>query len=124
MRKAVWILLCWMLTNVHLLAQKNAEFSPIDKVGALMYYLQTFYVDTLNENNLTEHAIEAILKELDPHSYYLTAKELKESEEPLQGNFEGIGIQFNIFHDTIMVVSPISGGPSEKVGIRSGDKII
>ena len=78
MRKAVWILLCWMLTNVHLLAQKNAEFSPIDKVGALMYYLQTFYVDTLNENNLTEHAIEAILKELDPHSYYVTAKELKD----------------------------------------------
>ena len=105
-------------------AQNNQGYRPIDKLNTLIYYLENFYVDTLNEEKIVESGIEGILKELDPHSYYLTAKELKEADEPLQGNFEGIGIQFNLYRDTIMVVSPISGGPSEKAGIRSGDKII
>lgn len=105
-------------------AQNNQGYRPIEKLNALIYYLENFYVDTLNEEKIVETGIKSILHELDPHSYYLTAKELKEADEPLQGNFEGIGIQFNLYHDTIMVVSTISGGPSEKAGLRSGDKII
>jgi len=104
--------------------QPETRLRPVEKLEALVYYLQNYYVDTLNETQVVESGINGMLKELDPHSYYLTAKEKKEMDEPLQGNFEGVGIQFNIFHDTIMVISPISGGPSEKLGIRSGDKII
>ena len=102
-------------------------FSQIEnsaKIDQLVEYLNYNYVDSVNSNKLYEDALKGILKELDPHSYYLSVDELKQSNEPLQGNFEGVGIQFNLFKDTIMVVSPISGGPSEKVGIRSGDKII
>ena len=65
-----------------------------------------------------------MLEDLDPHSVYFSAEELKQADEPLNGNFEGIGVQFNIFKDTIMVVSPISGGPSERLGIRSGDRFV
>lgn len=124
MKKIRWIAALLVTISWQVQAQQNEVFKPLEKVGGLMYFLESFYVDTFNEDKLVEHAIEAMLKDLDPHSYYLSAKELKESEEPLMGNFEGIGIQFNLFHDTIMVVSPISGGPSERVDIRSGDKII
>jgi carboxyl-terminal processing protease len=81
-------------------------------------------VDTVDSEKLTEDAIKAVLKGLDPHSVYISEKDLKKMNEPLEGNFEGIGIQFNILHDTITVVSPISGGPSKKLGIRAGDKIV
>lgn len=94
------------------------------KIEAFLYYLQNYYLEHVDLNEVAETGLRAMLKELDPHSYYLSLKELKESEEQLGGNFEGIGIQFNIHNDTILVVSPISGGPSEKAGIRSGDKIV
>jgi carboxyl-terminal processing protease len=110
------------LSPVHGFAQ--IETRPVEKVEALFYFLENFYVEDVNLQDAAENALKAVLKELDPHSYYMSPKEVKESEEQLGGNFEGIGIQFNIHHDTILVVSPISGGPSEKAGIRSGDKII
>lgn len=94
------------------------------KFDALLQLINYTYVDTTNENDLVENAVVAVLKELDPHSVYIPKEELKKMNEPLVGNFEGIGIQFNIFHDTLLVVSPISGGPSEKVGLQAGDKII
>ena len=94
------------------------------KFGTLMRYVSQLYVDSVNVEDLTELAIASMLEELDPHSVYFSAEELQEADEPLNGNFEGIGVQFNIFKDTIMVVSPISGGPSEKLGIRSGDRIV
>lgn len=94
------------------------------KFDALLQFISYAYVDSTNENKLVDDAIIAVLKELDPHSVYIPEDELKKMNEPLVGNFEGIGIQFNILHDTLMVVSPISGGPSEKVGITAGDKII
>lgn len=103
---------------------QNTEYTGGEKLDDLFNLIKQHYVDTTNDTQLIENALKGVLKELDPHSYYLDAKELKASNEPLQGNFEGVGIQFNLFHDTILVVSPISGGPSEKVGIRSGDKII
>ncbi|PJA07169.1 MAG: peptidase S41, partial [Flavobacteriales bacterium CG_4_10_14_0_2_um_filter_32_8] len=94
------------------------------KFDALLQFINYAYVDSTNEDKLVEDAIVAVLKELDPHSVYIPKEELKKMNEPLVGNFEGIGIQFNILHDTLTVVSPISGGPSEKVGITAGDKII
>jgi len=94
------------------------------KFGTLMRYVDQLYVDSVNVHDLTELAIVKMLEDLDPHSVYFSADELKEADEPLNGNFEGIGVQFNIFKDTIMVVSPISGGPSERLGIRAGDRIV
>ncbi len=96
----------------------------IYKFSRVMGYLDNFYVDTVNTHDLVEVAIEEMLKELDPHSIYISKEEVERMNEPLQGSFDGIGVQFNIFNDTLMVVSPISGGPSEKVGIQAGDRII
>jgi carboxyl-terminal processing protease len=87
-------------------------------------YLDSYYVDSIDAEAYVEKAIIDILSDLDPHSTYIPADELKKMREPLEGNFEGIGIQFNILNDTIFVISPIAGGPSESVGILAGDKII
>jgi carboxyl-terminal processing protease len=95
--------------------------------GKLDYALQMikyFYVDTVDEKQLSDEALKAMVKSLDPHSAFIPAEELKETNEPLVGKFEGIGIQFNILSDTIMVTQTISGGPSEKVGLRAGDRIV
>ena len=94
------------------------------KLSRVLDVINMFYVDTVSNNKLVEAAIVEMLKELDPHSVYVSADEVKEMNEPLEGNFEGIGVQFNIYNDTIMVVNPIIGGPSEKLGIRAGDRII
>ena len=94
------------------------------KFGTLMRYVGQLYVDSVSVEELTERAMVKMLEDLDPHSVYFSAEELKEADEPLNGNFDGIGVQFNIFKDTIMVVSPISGGPSERLGIRAGDRIV
>lgn len=94
------------------------------KYDALLQMIRFGYVDTVNEEQLTEEAIKSVLKKLDPHSVYIPASELKEMNEPLVGKFEGVGIQFNIFEDTILVTQTIAGGPSEKLGIRAGDRIL
>lgn len=94
------------------------------KMSSLFYYINNFYVDTLDMPALVEHAFIQTLKELDPHSAYIPAKDVAKADEPLQGSFEGVGITFQLFKDTILVVSPIPGGPSDKVGIMAGDKII
>nr|MDA3779504.1 S41 family peptidase [Bacteroidales bacterium] len=94
------------------------------KFGKVLNYISNYYVDTINRSSITEDAIIAMLKDLDPHSVYMTKEEVKKINEPLQGNFEGVGIQFNILNDTLYVISPISGGPSEKVGVMAGDRII
>ena len=98
--------------------------SQSQKFSALLYYVNQFYVEEVDSEALVEAAIVGMLEEMDPHSVYIPADELQAADEPLNGNFEGVGIQFNIFKDTIMVVSPISGGPSEKLGIMSGDRIV
>jgi carboxyl-terminal processing protease len=95
-----------------------------NKINQVSQYIQSNYVDTIKEQVLVEAAIPAMLKELDPHSVYIPAKKLQEINEPLKGNFEGIGIQFNMQKDTIIVVSTITGGPSEKAGLMAGDRII
>jgi len=96
----------------------------IRKVSIAMAAIENLYVDSVNSDKLAEDAITGLLEKLDPHSAYLTADEVKKANEPLQGNFDGIGIQFNMYTDTLYVVQVISGGPSEKVGILPGDKII
>ena len=104
--------------------QETTPQSAAQKFGTLLRYIDQLYVDSVDLDDLMETAVIGMLEELDPHSVYFSAEELKEADEPLEGNFEGIGVQFNIFKDTIMVVSPISGGPSEKLGIRAGDRIV
>jgi carboxyl-terminal processing protease len=94
------------------------------KIGRTLGLIDAFYVDTVNIDKLAETAIIDMLKSLDPHSVYIPADEVKAMNEPLNGNFEGVGIQFNILKDTILVVSPVTGGPSEKAGILAGDRII
>lgn len=94
------------------------------KFNRVLNYLQYYYVDSINQEEIVEDAIEHVLHELDPHSTYISAKEVKQMQESLQGNFEGIGISFNILNDTIYVVSTIPGGPSEKVGVQAGDRIV
>lgn len=89
-----------------------------------LQYIRMSYVDTVNEEDLTEIAIRKMLEELDPHSTYMSVEEIKKANEPLEGNFDGVGIQFQIIRDTINVVDVIAGGPSESVGIQAGDKIV
>jgi carboxyl-terminal processing protease len=95
-----------------------------DKTGTILTIIESKYVDSVNRIELEETAIPAMLKKLDPHSVYIPAKDLTRANEPLQGNFEGIGISFNMITDTILVISTIAGGPSEKAGLLAGDKII
>ncbi|HAQ18229.1 MAG TPA: peptidase S41 [Prolixibacteraceae bacterium] len=94
------------------------------KFGRLLRLIDSYYVDTTNVDDLTEKAIAEVLRGLDPHSVYISKAEVEKMNEPLQGNFEGVGISFNVFHDTLMIVTTIPGGPSEKVGLRSGDRIV
>jgi carboxyl-terminal processing protease len=95
-----------------------------EKVGLIMYFIENYYVDQVNDKKLSEDAIRSLLRELDPHSSYISPEEAKEMNEPLEGNFDGIGISFNMMTDTLYVIETISGGPSEKVGILPGDKMI
>ncbi len=104
------------------MAQVRQE--QMEKLQRAVQFIEFAYIEELHDEDLVERAIRGILKELDPHSAYLSAEELRRANEPLEGSFEGIGIQFNIINDTIIVVSPIPGGPSEKVGLMPGDKII
>jgi carboxyl-terminal processing protease len=94
------------------------------KFGRVLRLVDAFYVDSTNINKLTENAIINLLARLDPHSVYITKSEVEEMNQPLEGNFEGIGISFNIISDTLIVMTTIPGGPSEKVGLRPGDRII
>ena len=105
--------------------ESQPEFrKAAEKITALLYHLENSYVDSVDLDNITDDAIREVLGELDPHSVYIPAKDVQKANEGLEGNFEGIGIQFNILRDTITVVSPIAGGPSETLGIMAGDKIV
>jgi carboxyl-terminal processing protease len=96
----------------------------VQKFRDVLTQIQTEYVDTVNTNDLVDDAIHHMLNKLDPHSAYIPASDRIAANEDLRGNFDGIGVEFNIFHDTIVVVSALSGGPSEALGIQSGDKIV
>jgi len=111
-------------------AQAQQEWKPLNpntttrKYSTLLFLINNFYMDTVNMQQLTEKAIVATLKDLDPHSTYISKKNIERANEPLVGSFEGVGITFQLFKDTILVIAPVPGGPSDKVGIMAGDKII
>lgn len=115
-----------LLAGMNVMAQ-NRENQVRDqsiKYQRLMALIDAFYVDTVNLHKLTEDAVVKVLADLDPHSVYISKEEVDEMNEPLEGGFFGIGIQFTILRDTLMVVSVVPGGPSEKVGLRAGDRIV
>jgi len=105
-------------------AQQQEDPLTVGKLSSLLYHIDRNYVDSVDKNKLIDAAIVSMLEELDPHSIYIPKEDLDEVNEPLKGNFEGVGIQFNIVKDTIYVVDAIAGGPSERIGIRAGDRVI
>ena len=111
-------------------ASINSKSSPDDigpdvqKFREVLSLIKTEYVDETQTDELVDDAIQHMLDKLDPHSAYIPAKEREAANEDLRGNFEGIGIEFSIFQDTLVVVAALSGGPSEAVGLRTGDRII
>ncbi len=104
--------------------QPVISYTQGSKIGAVMQIIESNYVDTVNDEQLTTEGLTAILHSLDPHSAYMPPKEYEAAEEEIQGNFQGIGVQFRVIDDTVTVILPISGGPSERAGILAGDKII
>lgn len=124
------LLLAFVIVASQLSTNAQSQKGDIDpnktvkKMSMIYYLIDNFYVDTANLETLTEDAIVAMLKELDPHSAYISKKDVDKANEPLEGSFEGIGVSFQIFQDTILVISPVPGGPSDKVGIMAGDKIV
>ena len=121
------ILLVILLIISQLCLAQNKQAKPAEtsqKLATTMYLIENFYVDSTDMPKLTEEAIIAMLKSLDPHSAYIAAKDVQKANEELVGNFEGIGVTFQILRDTILVVSAVPGGPSEKVGIMAGDRIV
>lgn len=122
------ILALLIVTTLTAVAQNGdngkRKFNQADKFVEVLTLINSYYTDTVNDEKLVEDAIKKVLEDLDPHSSYVPAKDVKRSEESLVGNFEGIGITFQILKDTVMVLEVIPGGPSEKVGLQAGDKII
>lgn len=119
LQRALYILL---LLPIGLVAQDDPYTTG--KLSSLLYHIDRMYVDDVDKRKLVDAAVVRMLEELDPHSIYIPKEELEEVNEPLKGNFEGVGIQFNIIRDTIYVVDAIAGGPSERIGIRAGDRIL
>ena len=108
----------------NIMLKRNARVIASSKFDEVMYYINKMYVDTVNGADLEEEAIVAMMEELDPHSQYISREEFDAVNDPLLGSFEGIGVQFRIIDDTIAIVNTIKGGPSEKVGIMAGDRIV
>ena len=114
-----------LLTTIGVQAQlRLGDKSPKSKLHMAEMAITNLYVDTVDENKLVEDAIRGMLDKLDPHSTYSTAKEVKAMNESLEGSFEGIGVQFNMMEDSLVVIQTITNGPSEKVGILPGDRIV
>jgi carboxyl-terminal processing protease len=119
----ILLALALILPSIQTSAQESVQENQL-KFARLLRLVDGYYVDSANVTKLTEDAIVHLLGELDPHSTYISKEEVDRMNEPLKGNFEGIGISFNIYKDTLLVTTTISGGPSEKVGLRAGDRII
>lgn len=122
MKRIYLILLTAMLCGMQLMAQQGSN-TPLRKLQMAEFAISRLYVDPVDENKLVESAIVEMLSKLDPHSTYSNPEEVKEMTEPLQGGFEGIGVQFQMIEDTLLVIQPVSGGPSERAGILAGDRI-
>ncbi|MBQ9178451.1 MAG: S41 family peptidase [Prevotella sp.] len=124
MRKTViFALLLLIAVSVNAQMLINAS-TPLQKLVNAEQALYILYVDSVDEQKNVENAIRGMLEKLDPHSTYSTPKEVEAMKEPLEGSFEGIGVQFNMIEDTLVVIQPTMNGPSEKVGIVPGDRIV
>jgi C-terminal peptidase (prc) len=121
-KNSFFLLGCLLCLAAPLSAQD--EGLQLNKMGQTLFYLQRYYLDTVNVGSLMDKALIHMIEELDPHSTFIPAKDVQAMNEPLQGNFDGIGIEFNIIADSLVVVAPIAGGPSEAVGLRASDRII
>ena len=115
---------CTLIAILVCSATVRAQSPALRKLQMAEFAITNLYVDNVNEDKLVEEAIINMLTQLDPHSVYSDAEEVKKMNEPLVGNFEGIGVQFNMIEDTLFVIQPVSNGPSEKVGIVAGDRIV
>ncbi|MCB0760688.1 MAG: PDZ domain-containing protein [Flavobacteriales bacterium] len=102
----------------------HSQTQGANKLVNVIEYIDDYYVDEVKKDEIIEHAIETVLEELDPHSYYISADEYRSVHERMEGNFEGIGVEFMIQRDTLMVVSALEGGPSFRAGIQPGDRIV
>jgi len=123
MKKLLFAMAMGLVLSFTATAQRSMP-QAMQKLLNAEYAISSLYVDTINEDKLVEDAIKGMLENLDPHSSYTDAKETKELEEPLQGEFSGIGIQYNMNKDTLYVIQTVPGGPSERVGVLAGDRII
>lgn len=122
-----WVILFILLSFPQAIKAQQLNFgynSPMRKMVLAEMAITNLYVDSVDEKKLVEDGIRGMIEQLDPHSSYSTAKETKEMNEPLQGSFEGIGVQFNMVKDTLLVIQPVVNGPSERVGILAGDRIV
>lgn len=122
-----WVILFLLLSFSQAIKAQQLNFgynSPMRKMVLAEMAITNLYVDSVDEKKLVEDGIRGMIEQLDPHSSYSTAKETKEMNEPLQGSFEGIGVQFNMVKDTLLVIQPVVNGPSERVGILAGDRIV
>lgn len=106
------------------IGKDNVDIDQLRKLQIAQLAISQLYVDSVDQKKLVEDAINGILAKLDPHSSYSDAEETRKMNEPLEGNFEGIGVQFNILEDTLVVIQTVPKGPSERVGILAGDRII
>jgi carboxyl-terminal processing protease len=124
MKKILFIIMMFIFTFCFVYAQNYEEKINANKLLNAYSAISNLYVDETNSTKIVEDAINGMLEKLDPHSSYTNAEETRKMNEPLEANFDGIGIQFNMLTDTLYVVQVISGGPSEKVGLVAGDRII
>ena len=124
MKKLLIFIICIYGGMASMQAQNTGNAAAIRKLQMAEFAIANLYVDSVDENKLVEEAIIRMLAQLDPHSTYNNAEEVKKMNEPLQGNFEGIGVQFQMIEDTLLIIQPVSNGPSEKVGILAGDRIV
>lgn len=120
----IGILLGMYLQNRRQVSAHSKLSGGSNKIGVIMNLIEGNYVDSVDSKKIIESAIPEILKQLDPHTIYIPAKEMQGVSEEMSGNFSGIGVQFSIQNDTIMVIDVVSGGPSQKLGIKAGDRIV
>jgi len=122
------ILIIGMLLGIQLEKRQITRFHSVipkmDKLQGVLNFIVAEYVDSVSKSDLEEVAIPDILSSLDPHSVYIPARDVERVNEPLQGNFEGIGVSFNMPNDTVIINTVIPGGPSEKIGLKAGDRIV
>ena len=124
MRKLATIILASLFFTTAVAQNTVINETQLRKLQQAEFYISHYYVDSLYDEKLVDAAIEGMLKQLDPHSTYIKAKDVERTTENLNGSFEGIGVQFNMVEDTLVVVQPVSGGPSERMGIMAGDRIV